>query len=448
MSCSLLLALAAAVAAPIPADAEKPKPRPRLTGTVSIPAQVDDVLWLPDGKHLILRCNDGVARVVRRDQFGDDEPAARPVAEFKLPAGGHHLALSPDGGEVYAVASAGGRLTAESRAHFWNVKRVLDGKDLAKADRVVALDVDTINTATLTADGRRFVAAVVEPRKAAAQQQPVGGGWGGSQSREYSARFERVSAKTGDRDGEWVKLDDDTSYAGHTFDPKANRLFVLLHAGDELLMRCFDLAGGKAAWERKLPGPTLKGAMGNLVVSPDGNWVGVVQPTLFANPAQQGPGGNPFGGRGGGGPAGRPQQVSYSSRSVPVLLSAKTGEPVELPADDITHTQLFGFSADGRLMAGTVHRDTGVSQTVVWDTKTGQVVKAWAGRGDVHLAFAPAGHELLAVERERKDVYGATTAVPQGFSGNGGQQWTTNREVIRTEFKSTLGVWDLAPLVK
>ncbi|MEO2088425.1 MAG: hypothetical protein ABGY75_02875, partial [Gemmataceae bacterium] len=335
-----------------------------------------------------------------------------------------------------------------SRAHFWGVKRVLDGKDLAKADRVVALDVDTISTATLTADGRRFVVAVVEPRKGAAQPQP-GGGWnGGSRLTEYAARFDRVSAKSGDRDGEWVKLDDDSSYAGHAFDPKANRLFVLLHAGDELLVRCFELAGGKTAWERKLSGQANKGAMGVFVPSADGNWVGVVQPTLFANPAQQGPGGIPFGGRGGGGgPAGRPQQVSYSSRTVPVLLSARTGEPVELPADDITHTQLFGFSADGRLMAGTVHRDTGVSQTLVWDTKTGQVLKAWAGRGDVHLEFAPAGHDLLAVERERKDVYGATTAVPQGY-GQSGQQWTTTREVVRTEYKSTLGVWDLAPLVK
>jgi hypothetical protein len=426
----------------VPADTEKPRPRPRLTGTVSLPAHVDDVLWLPDGKHLILRCNDGVARVLRRDQFGDDEPAAKLVAELKLPAGGHHLALTADGTELYAVVSAGGRLTAESRAHFWNVKRVLDGKDLAKADRVVALDVDTIGTATLTADGRRFVVAVIEPWKGAAPQQPNVGWNGGSRATEYAARFDRLSAKTGDRDGEWVKLDDDTSYAGHAFDPKANRLFVLLHAGDELLVRCFDLTGGKTAWERKLTGQAQKGAMGILVPSPDGSWVGVVQPTLFANPVQQGPGGR------GGVPGGRPQQVSYSSRTIPVLLSAKTGEPVELPADDVTHAQLFGFSADGRLMAGTVHRDTGVSQTLVWDTKTGQVLKAWAGRGDVHLEFAPIGYDLLAVERERKDIYGAMSVLPQGFRPEGGQQWTTTREVVRTEYKSTLGVWDLAPLLK
>ncbi len=440
---SLLLALAVSVAAPVPADTDKPKPRPRLTGTASLNAHVDDVLWLPDGKHLILRCNDGIARVVRRDQFADDRPAVKPLAELPLPADGHHLALTADGAEVYAVVSAGGRLTAESRAHFWGVKRVLDGKDLAKADRVVTLEADTFNTAAHAADGRRFVVSVIEPRKGVAPQQPnVGGGWNGnSRTTEYAARFDRLSAKTGDRDGEWVKLDDDTSYAGHAFDPKANRLFVLLHAGDELLVRCFDLTGGKTAWERKLTGQAQKGAMGVLVPSPDGSWVGVVQPTLFANPAQPGPGGNPFGGRVGvGGPAGRPQQVSYSSRTIPVLLSAKTGEPVELPADDITHANVFGFSADGRLMAGFVHRDTGASQTVVWDTKTGQVLKAWAGRGDVTLEFAPAGHDLLAVERQTIQTYGPSVPLPN----NGGM----HRDVTKTDYKSTLGVWDLAPLVK
>lgn len=435
ITCVFLPALV--LAAPVPTDNEKPKPRPRLIGTVSLPVQVEEIVWLPDGKHLILRCNDGLARVIRRDQFSDDDPAGKPVAEFKLPTRSQHLAISPDGSELYAVVTAGGKLTAESRAYFWNVKRVLEGKDMAKADRIVSLETDATGLGVLAGNGRHYIIPMIEPRRMGQPNNP--NQWNG-QSQEYTARFDRLSAKTGDRIDELVKFDDgDVSYAAHTVDAKANRLFVQLVGSDETTVLCIDLTTGKQAWERKLPGQTQKGMTGAPIPSADGGLLAVMQSQLV-----------PVGVAQPNGRAGAPPQVRLANRTLPVLLNCKTGEPVNLTIEEISHAQLLGFSSDGRLLVGQVQKDSGASQTVVWDTATGKPVKAWnsGGRGDAKFSFAPGGHELFVIERERKDVYGPTNAVPQGFSGNGGQQWTTQREVIRSEYKSTLGVWDLAPLVK
>jgi hypothetical protein len=456
----LFVFVSSVLAAPVPADTEKPKPRPKLVGTVSLPVNAQHVIWLPDGKHVLLQCGDDVARVIRRDQFGDDEPTGKPVAEFKLPTESSRLDLSPDGAELYTVTSAGKKMTAESRAHFWSLKRVLEGKDGIKPDRVVSLEADAVGLGTLVADGRHLIAPVIEPKKTQpdpnAQPAGLGGGWGGSQQQqEYTVRFERVSAKTGDLAGDGLKLDEaDFSYASHAVDAKTNRLFLQLHASDETVIRCVDLTTGKKAWERKLEGQPQKGRALPPVSSPNGGFLGVMQMQLVGRPAggqfggpAGGFGGPPAGGRGGGARGG---QMSYSARSMPVLLNAKTGEPVNLSADDLSGGQFFDFSADGRLLLGLISKDTGVNQVVVWDTKTGKVVKVWSGtwQTDKSFAFAPTGYELLVVEREQKSIYGPSSAVPQGFNSNGGQQWTTTREMIRTDYKSVLGVWDLPSVVK
>jgi WD40 repeat protein len=449
---TLAVATVAATAAPVPTDGEKPKPRPRLVGTFTLPVEVSDVIWLPDGKHLVLRCGDGLVQVIRRDQFGDDEPTGKPVSEFKLPPRCRTLALSPDGTELYTVGGSDGRLTAESRAHFWAVKRVLEGKDLAKPDRTVSLETDVSGLATLAADGRSFVVPVVEGRKAtnpnAQANQQFGGpgmmnvGWGGgSQPQDYSVRFDRLSAKTGDRRDEWAKFDDaDVSYSAHAVDAKANRLIVQLHTADETVVRGLDLATGKQAWERKLQGQPQKQMTASPVVSPDGGLIAVTQAMQITTAVAPQPGGAPV-------RAGRPQQMSVSHKSIPVLLNAKTGEQLDLAADDVTGVRLHGFSADGRLLVGVVSNDRRDGQVVVWDTKTGKVAKSWQNRRDATFEFAPTGHELLVVERDQKQIYGPSVAIPQHMTAQG-QTWSTTREVVRTDHTSTFGVWDLSPLAK
>lgn len=449
LTAGLLFAALTAPAAPVPADPDRPKPRPRLTATAAIPAEVEDVIWLPDAKHLVLKCGDGTARVIRRDQFGDDEPAVKPVAELKLPPRAGELQLGADGEELYTLAATGGKLTTESRAYFWSVKRLLDGKDGTKPDRIVSLEVDVPSAGTLV--GRQFVVPVVESRKVPGPNLQPGfggapggmpGGWDGSDRRptEYTARFDRLNAKTGDKTGEWARFDDaDASFAAHAVDAKTGRMYVQLHAAEETLVRCLDLSTGKQVWERKLAGQPHKQMTTAPVPSRDGGLLAVTQSVLVARPVGQ-PGGGPARG-------GQPQRVSYTVMSGAVLLNAKTGDPIDLPLDEGTTARFTHFSADGRLLVGFLTRENSAGQVAVWDTKTGKVVRTWNTRGNVIFEFAPSGHELLVVERERKEVYGPSVAVPQGY-GQGGQQWTTTREVIRTDHKSVLGVWDLTSLAK
>lgn len=438
-----LLFAAPLLAAPVPTDGEKPKPRPKLAASARLGVGVSGVLWTPDGKHLILRCGDGTARVVRRDQLTGDDPAVTPAAEFQLPDGGFHLALSAGGTELYSVVPAK-QFNSESRLLVWDLKRVLETKEPAKADRAVTLEPDSPYQGSLSADGKHLLTHLMEPRRVQPNPQ---GSWSGQQP-EYTARFVRLSAKTGDVTDEVAVFDDpQLKYAAHAVDPKAGRLFLQLHTPDETVVRCLDAATGKQAWERKLEQMPTNGANHAVLVSPDGGLVAVVQPMLVGTPVQQ-QGGV---GRNGQRVPGGPQQVVYTQRSVPVLLSAKTGETaVEVPNEEIQSVSLYDFSADGRLLVGSVSKDNNSSQVVVWDTKTGKVAKAWAGRWrhDMHFAFAPTGYELLAAEVESIPVYGPQTAIPQGQDRNGGTTWTAHREVIRTDYKTTLGVWDLSSLAK
>lgn len=438
-----LLFVAPLLAAPVPADGEKPKPRPKLVASARLDAGVDGVLWTPDGKHLVLRCGDGTARVVRRDQLTDDEPAVPPAAGFKLPENAHHLALSPSGAELYAVAPAR-RFNSESRLLVWDLKRVLEAKEPAKADRVVTLEPDSPYQGSLSADGKHLLTHTLEPRRA--QPNPNNGnnpfgGWNGQP--EYTARFVRLSAKTGDQTDEVAVFDDpQMKYVAHAVDPKANRLFVHLRTPDETVIRGLDAATGKQQWERKLEQKPTPETEHKLLVSSDGGLVAAVHSMMVPVPAGQ-PGG--FAGPG----RGNAPRMNYIQRSVPMLLSAKTGEsPVELAGDDIQSAGLYSFSADGRLLVGRISKDNAY-QVVVWDTKTGKVVKTWSRwHHNMQFAFAPTGYDLAVAEVESTQVYGPQTAIPQGQDRNGGTTWTSHREVIRTDYKTTLGVWDLSSLAK
>ena len=446
---SLLLLAPLAVAAPVPADTEKPKPRAKLIATGHIDQRIDTAQWAADGKHLILRTEGETILLVRRDQLGDGEPMVKPAATLASPGSGYYLSQTADGSELYAVVPSR-RFNAESRLVYWDVKRVLGTKEPAKPDRTVTLEPDSPSGGPLSADGKHLLVYTLEPRRGAQQNPFQGGGWGGS-SQEYNARFTLLSTKTGDATAEVAVFDDpQQKYAGHTTDAKAGRLIVALHTAEETVVRYLNSTTGKQIWERKLADPPVRNEGGHVVTSPDGELVAVAQSILTTVPvAQPGRGGfGPGGGPGGGNNPFRQQQVS-STRTIPVLLTAKTGETaVELPTEDVQSTHLHGFSADGRLLAGTIGTKGNAAQVVVWDTKTGKPVKAWNARGhDLGLVFAPTGYELLVREVESKPIYGPTTAIPQGY-GQGGQSWTTTREVVRTEYKTVLGVWDLSPLVK
>jgi hypothetical protein len=397
-----------ALAAPIPNDSETPKLRSRLIGTMTLPVRVEDLVWLPDGKHLILRCHDGIARVVRRDQIGENEPTVKAIVEFKLPARCQHLELTAEGNQLYSVVAAEGKLTTESRLHFWNLKQVLAGTAGEKAERVITLENDPVFPIAISADSRQLIAGSTE-------MQPSG---------NQSIRFDRLSTKTGDRLSELVNFDETNQvYCHHSLDPKANRLFVYTNGTEDSRMQCLDLANGKSIWDRTFSDRPANGQGGCVTHSPDGRLVAFAYAMMAPHPNTQ--------------PGNAPQLIQ---RFIPTLLNAKTGETMELPVDDIFYTQIHAFSADGRLLVGRSANISGNWQMMVWDTKTGKVLRSWKGFPDGVVAFSPSGYELLAIDREQ--TVEITTTQIQSTSGN-----SVSQPVTRTTHKSIVGIWDLAPLV-
>jgi len=428
-------------AAPVPGADEKPKPRAKLLGTLVVTANVRSVFWMPDGKHLVL-VGDKRVIVYPREQVGT--PAPKSLAAFDRPDAYGTVGQTADGG-LWVLAPAGSKVNAETRLHFWSAKSLVSPGE-PKADRILDLEADNPTGAAVSADGGSVFATTLTSRAI-----PNGNPNGARNSVEYLPKFHRLSAKTGDvvKQTAFADLSQDR-YAGSAFDPRTGRVYLAVHAGDETVVSCRDLDGGKPVWERKLAAKADVDSLGVFVLSPDGSRVAFQQPTLSVQQPGGGGGfGGPGGGRPGGGFGGRPQPVSYTSTTTLLTFDAKTGEPgAELAKADIRWGKGHSFSTDGRLLFAAVGTVEG-SKLGVWEVKSGSEVKAWdRGSADVDGAFAPSGYELAIVERERKDILGPRVAVPSGFNRDSGQQWDTRQEVLRVDHTSTIGVWDLSPVVK
>ena len=432
-----LLFAPAALAAPVPPD-EKPKPRPKLLGTLKLDKRVDQAVWTPDGKHLVL-VTDTKGLVVGRDQFGEDA-APKPVAEFDLPAGGgSKFGVTPDGTELYAVASAGGRFNAETRLCFWALKDLTDGKKKAKPDRVVSLEVDNPTSFALTGDGRTLWACVSEPR-------PGGGNLPNGQPQQVG-KVLRLSARTGDLAEEVVALDvADATLVGAVVHPGSGRVFAHFQTADEHVVRCIDLDSKKARWEKKFEQPSPQPVGSGPKVSPDGKAVVAFCSRQFNTPQ---PGVIPQ--------PGQPVPLNTVVSVSPHLLDAATGERIaDLGGDDVYASEVSAFSDDGRVMFGSLSRSSGMP-FLVWEAKTGKPLKAWnRGSGDLSAVFASGRHELAVVERTSTPIYAEAPAqqldILWGANPPGGGQFGgligSAQHVIRTDHTSVVGIWDLTPLVK
>ena len=433
----MLLTGAVGLAAPVPAE-EKPKPRPKLLGTLKVKKLVEHVVWTPDGTHLILVA-DGKGLVIPRDQLGEDA-APKPVAEFDLPTGsGMHFGLTPDGTEVYALLTAGGRFNAETRLCFWTVKDLTDGKKKAKPDRAVSLEVDNPATFALTGDGRSLFVVTSEVR---------GGATPPGQNPQYVGKVFRLSARTGDIADEVLTLDEkESSLAGASVHPASGRVFAHYQTAEEHVVRCLDVTTKKVKWERKFEQPPPHTTSVHPWVSPDGKAV-VAFVSRQLNIPQPGAVPQP----------GQPPPLQTVVTTSPHLLDAASGEPIsELGDNDVTWSGVHSGSADGRLAFGWLNRNSGAQQ-VAWDTKTGKPLKTWArGVNISSAAFAPARHELAVVERN--EVY---QPVPQNpfnpvllndlvVDSRALDSWTLRQPPVLQplpEVYSIIGVWDLSPLVK
>lgn len=428
----MLLLAGSAVAAPVPPD-DKPKPRPKLLGTLKLDKRVEQAVWTPDAKHLIL-ITEAKGLVVSREQLGEDA-APKPLTEFDLPAGGgSRFDVTPDGTELYALASAGGRFNAETRLCFWNLKDLLDGKKKAKPDRVVSLEADNPTSFVLTTGGKGLMACVTEPRGNLPNGVP-----------QQVGKVLRLSARTGDIAEEVLTLEErDATLVGAALLPDAGRVFAHFQTADEHVVRAIDTATKKAKWERKFEQPASQGGGVGPKVSPDGKVVvafcsrmtQVPQPGFVPQPGQ-------------------PAPVNTVVSVSPQLLDATSGEVVaDLGWEDVYSSDVTAFSADGKLAFGWLNRQSGM-QFLVWEAKTGKPLKRWTrGSGDLSASFAPTGHALLTVERTSTPIYAPGSGQPfNPFLGSDIKLQDSlyiqpPQQIIRTDHTSIVGVWELAPLVK
>lgn len=430
------------LAAPLLAD-DKPKPRAKLLGTIKVNKLVEQAVWTPDAKHLILIA-EGKGLVVSREQLGDDTPA-KPVAEFDVPTGGAKFGVTPDGTELFAVVSAGARFNAETRLCYWAMKDLVEGKKKAKPDRTVDLEADNPTGFALSADGKSLFGVFIEPRPGGT---PLGG------LPQQVGKVLRLDTKTGDSVETVADLNmEDSTLLGATSHPESGRVFAHFQTTDEHVVRCIDPTTKKRKWERKIDSPAAFLTGQSPKVSPAGNAV----VAFVSHQGQANPAGPP--GLSGVGQPILPGQVSGTR---PLLLDAETGKVIaEMGGEETISCEVCDFSHDGKLMFGWLSSAVGMRYTA-WDGTTGKPLKTWArGAGALSAAFAPGKHELATVEQVGNGGY----QLPVAPNGPGGPLLEFDRRSAFYDpfqlpptpplpptdapaYYSIVGVWNLAPLVK
>lgn len=414
-ACLLLVALPVAAA-----DPPKPAPRAKLLGNVKIDGSGSLPIWTPDGKRIVLPMRN--KRVALIDPAGlSTDPSPVKFAEADL-EDGHWIRLSPDGGNLVSYRPAR-RLTEESSIRIWDLKKLIEAKAAVRPDRTIGIDgggdVELVGS---TADGKQFLITttqtVAPPRQLGAQDS--------APSFERTSLI-RIDGSTGDHASELAKFDTQSLQLKSAAAARSvDRFFVHLHAESETIVRCLDFATGKSVWERKLENTPSAGFNGEILSSPDGGRVAVLQSVQLVAP----PGGQPR--RGG---FGRVDQADWAP--VLVLLDAKSGEPLNsLDIFNLEYANLHGFSHDGRLLACSIRNSGSRTRLVVFDMSTGKTIKEWAELPkDMDLSFAPTGYKLAIRETDGSRAY----REDDGF---------VRVEPGKMEGKTYLGVWDLAPLVK
>lgn len=419
--------------------AEPPKPRAKLLGTMKVDKEVQTVHWTPDTKHLILITADK-GLVVGRDQLGEDTPA-KPVAEFDLPAGSWTwMGVTPAGTELYVVLTAGTRFNAETRVCFWTLKDLTEGKKKAKPDRIVSLEADNPSEMALGKDGKTFLALTTDPRP----NTPLG------ELPKQRGKVVRVDLKTGDTVEEVATLDDQqATLVGATPDPDAGRVFAHFQSDDEHAVRCIDTTTGKKKWERRFDEPAPQGHfMPPPRVSPDGGTL-----VTFCSKMGQPADANRL-------PLPGIREPANGLNTVrPHLLNAATGAVIaDLGADDVLSADVLGYSTDGKVLFGYMTTNTGITRHVLWEAKTGKPLKTWARPQSVYAAdFAPGKYELATVESLDDSVPPPVRPSDPPFLLERASVYLPQFQPPPLQvppappaspYRSVVGVWDVAPLVK
>jgi hypothetical protein len=201
----------------------------------------------------------------------------------------------------------------------------------------------------------------------------------------------------------------------YNLSPDGHSLFLGVLAKGNYSLERWDITTGKRIWQKgiaKLDG--WEKYHGNstiyVYVSPDGKLLSVGIPGHMSIKANN-PGGMP-----------PYSQAGILSHKLHLFDAATGAEGVRLEGQSAGWNNAWSFSSDGRLLVGEM-TESELTYLVIWDTKSGQILKRWRGRAIA--AFSPVRPILAILEQ----VTHAKNSKPQSTT-------------------SVLGLWDVAPLLK
>ena len=382
----------------------------------------------------------------KRDGRGLGSPS------FEFPAGGFLGFIGDDSYVVYSPAR--GRINAPDLIQFFEF-----GEPLERNARVARPRKDSPSVEIDVAEVGKPFAISPDGKAVFAEQEKTTGD-------DTSVTIRLLDPKTGDAvrtlgtfGGEALTV------RGYKLSRAADRLFVYLHGPDYVTVECIDVTTGKSMWNVQYPNrprpkspdgrpipPNTRLLSKSLVPSQDGKRLAV----QLAKSEDGGEArvldaatgkevielqGVPEGG------SAVPLDFSHDGR----LLVGKTSYP-----RDRNQRGGFGGGEGGGVPVGPLGGpagQTGPDQLVVWDLKTGKVLRAWDDQLRVEVAFAPDRPVLAVVESERTVTGGGAArgfnpaGGDRGFGGRSGAV-DPNAAAPTVTYRSTIGFWDLAPLVK
>jgi RNA polymerase sigma factor (sigma-70 family) len=437
-------------------DKAKKPAKPKLIDTIRADGTLSSPMWQGDGKTLYVSHRDtrsgtpfGLSQAVRTFEMrGYTQPKIdgggwQQDLVFECPTGGF-LGFYNSGKSFATYTPAGRRINAPDMVDHADIV----SRGIGVPGQLVVRQPGTQRIEIDLDDGRPF--AISPDGKTVFAQKVTEGVTRVVTVNLLDAMTGELTKTVGTFGG------DGQSVRAYKLSHAADRLFVYLHTDDEVTVRCVEVASGKTVWDAKFPSPRPVGEQPGrpssvetrllnqqfLTASRDGKRLGVMVGTdaeqkvfdlkvldattgmIAVKLADLGSGGNTA------------LDFSHDGR----MLVGKT----DRIADDMTRMALARGALSPDQLAGP---DGKWQQLVVWDLKTGKVLRAWNDNLNVSAAFAPDRPVLAIVETER-EITGSVPAAQPAGAGGAFQPGRGERLVPQYQYRSTIGFWDLSPLLK
>jgi RNA polymerase sigma factor (sigma-70 family) len=373
--------------APKKAEAQLPI-RPRITQRTEMGFHATFAGWSADGRRVAVL---GAGKV---KLFETDTLISR--GELYVGHRAKVVGFTRDAPALVVYRGRFGELTSEDEVQFWPVPKAADQ---IVPPRTITLDDDAGRPVAVLPDGKAVVTA----------RYVVGRTPDGAKD-ATSTVYLLVDAATGAVVREVGRVG---GFAHHAVTADGAALVAVVRTRTGFAVEKWDVSTGKRVWSRDVvtaeerhlarvgvPHPEP-------IPSPDGKTFALAVPRQFTEPGSV--------------------RADFLGSVVQVFDTA-TGEdgPVKLADQTDYRNEPAAYSRDGRLLAGwtvDARGGSGAARLVVWDTRTGKVLKGWEGgsRQRVTFGFAPDLPVLAVVEQHLSSEQGGT---------------------------STLALWDVSMLVK